>query len=248
MIQKLIVLLAAAYFITEYGLQTSKIIQGKISREVLSYAKYSASYFVVALLMSVNWFSWQLIAAILFQVFFFGIFEYVSINLKSRKPQFRFEIEIFDILLHIIVIWFTLLILKPDFKNLDAAFTLPVSVSQSFYIKLCLYVSAIIFLLNGGTILVRAVLKKVKIEDEKIEKDNTGKLIGNIERILLFILILSDNLAAIGFVITAKSIARFEELKHKKFAEYYLIGTLTSAVIAILTGKLVVFLIHLFDL
>jgi hypothetical protein len=112
-----------------------------------------------------------------------------------------------------------------------------------FYIKACIYVSAIIFLLNGGTDLVRAVLKKVQIEDEMMEKDNTGKLIGNIERILLFLFILFDNLAAIGFVIAAKSIARFEELKHKKFAEYYLIGTLTSAVIAILMGKLVIFLI-----
>jgi hypothetical protein len=248
MTEKLIVVLTTAYLILEYGLQTSKMIQAKKNRELKGYAKYFLSYFILALLLAVNWFSWQLILVIIIQVFLFGIIDYTKINLKLKKIQYRFEIGIVDILLHFFVIWFTIIILKPGSIDLNFPFHLNVGVSLSIYIKFCIYVSAIIFLLNGGTDLVRAVLKKVKIEDAKIEKDNTGKLIGNIERVLLFIFILFNSLTAIGFVIAAKSIARFEELKHKKFAEYYLIGTLTSALLAILMGKLVNCLVTMLDL
>lgn len=248
MTQKLIVIMMTAYLVTEYGIQTSTMIQRKAKREVLGYAKYLLSYFFIALLMSVQWFSWQLIVAIFIQTILFGAIDYVKMNLKQRSPRYRFEIGILDIFLHFIVIWLSIIILKPDFIHLNFLFHLNIGVPLSIYIKFCIYASAIIFLLNGGTDLVRAVLKKVSIEDEKMEKDNTGKLIGNIERILLFILILFDNLTAIGFVIAAKSIARFEELKHKKFAEYYLIGTLTSTLIAIFAGKFVLFLIRILNL
>lgn len=248
MIQKLIVVLVTAYLSVEYGIQTAKIIEAKKNRELMSYVKYSICYLFVALLLSVNWFSWQLVLAIIIQTFFFGIIDYAKINLKLNNARLMFEIGIVDIFLHFIVIWFSIIILKPGFIHLSFPFHLNIGLSLSVYIKFCIYASAIIFLLNGSTDLVRAVLKKVTIEDEKMEKDNTGKLIGNIERILLFFLILFDNLSAIGFVIAAKSIARFEELKHKKFAEYYLIGTLTSTLIAIFTGKLVLFLIRILNL
>jgi len=248
MTQKLVVVLATAYLILEYGLQTSKMIQAKKNRELLGYAKYLLCYFILVLLLAIHWFSWQLILAIIIQIFFFAIIDYVKINLELKKAYYRFEITILDILLHFFVIWLTVIILKPGFINLNFPIHLNFGVSLDNYIKVCIYVSSIIFLMNGGTDLVRAVLKKVKIEDAKIEKDNTGKLIGNIERVLLFLFILFDSLAAIGFVIAAKSIARFEELKHKKFAEYYLIGTLTSALIAIFMGKFVIFLIKILNL
>jgi hypothetical protein len=43
----------------------------------------------------------------------------------------------------------------------------------------------------------------------------------------------------VAIVLTAKSIARFKEFDNKDFAEYYLIGTLTSTLIAILGGLFV---------
>ena len=42
--------------------------------------------------------------------------------------------------------------------------------------------------------------------------------------------------AAIGFVIAAKTIARFRLLDDRDFAEYYLLGTLASVGVAVLTG------------
>ena len=63
-----------------------------------------------------------------------------------------------------------------------------------------------------------------------------GRLIGILERTLVLTLLLVGQWGVIGFVLAAKSIARFEELKRQAFAEYYLIGTLLSVLFAIGTG------------
>ncbi len=70
---------------------------------------------------------------------------------------------------------------------------------------------------------------------------NAGRWIGIIERLLIFIFVVTDNFSAVGFLLTAKSVFRFGDLskaKNMKLTEYVLIGTLLSFGIAILTGLL----------
>ena len=55
-----------------------------------------------------------------------------------------------------------------------------------------------------------------------------GATIGVLERPLIVMFVLTGQLAAIGFVIAAKTLARFEQLDDRGFAEYYLLGTLAS--------------------
>ena len=63
-----------------------------------------------------------------------------------------------------------------------------------------------------------------------------GATIGVIERLLIVAFVLVGADAAIGFVVGAKTIARFKQLDDRDFAEYYLLGTLASVSIAILTA------------
>jgi hypothetical protein len=63
-----------------------------------------------------------------------------------------------------------------------------------------------------------------------------GATIGALERLLIVALILSGAEAAVGFVIAAKTIARFKQLDDRGFAEYYLLGTLASVSVAISTA------------
>jgi len=61
-----------------------------------------------------------------------------------------------------------------------------------------------------------------------------GRWIGVLERVIVAVLVLLNASSAIGFVLTAKSIARFKQLEESKdFAELYLIGTLLSVGIAL---------------
>jgi len=59
-----------------------------------------------------------------------------------------------------------------------------------------------------------------------------GKMIGYLERIIVFFLLYNAQFAAIAFVLTAKSAARFPEIVKSKnassLAEFYIIGTLLS--------------------
>jgi hypothetical protein len=56
------------------------------------------------------------------------------------------------------------------------------------------------------------------------------------ERLILITLVVTDAIAAMGFVLAAKSLARYQELNDREFAEYYLVGTLTSFSLALLAG------------
>lgn len=62
----------------------------------------------------------------------------------------------------------------------------------------------------------------------------SGYLIGVLERVIVLTLGLNGQMGAIGFVLTAKSLARFKQLEVKGFAEKYLVGTLLSMGIALL--------------
>ena len=56
-----------------------------------------------------------------------------------------------------------------------------------------------------------------------------GRLIGILERGLIFLMVLTGQLAGIGFLIAAKSILRFDTAsKDQKNSEYVIIGTLAS--------------------
>lgn len=63
-----------------------------------------------------------------------------------------------------------------------------------------------------------------------------GALIGALERAMTITFVLLGQYTALGLILTAKSITRFEKLKDRRFAEYYLVGTLASMLWAILIG------------
>ncbi len=61
----------------------------------------------------------------------------------------------------------------------------------------------------------------------------SGELIGKLERVIIAALVLSGAASAIGFVLTAKSVARFKQMEDRNFAERYLVGTLLSVCVAL---------------
>lgn len=83
-----------------------------------------------------------------------------------------------------------------------------------------------------------AHIKPSKEENMYEKATNAGKLIGNLERLLILIFLLQNQYTAIGFIFTAKSVTRYNRISEDSaFAEYYLLGTLFS-----ILSTLVVFL------
>ena len=58
--------------------------------------------------------------------------------------------------------------------------------------------------------------------------DDGGYYIGLLERTMIFILVIIDQFAGIGFLVAAKSILRFGASQDRKTGEYVIIGTLVS--------------------
>lgn len=63
-----------------------------------------------------------------------------------------------------------------------------------------------------------------------------GAVIGILERLLICALVLAGAVGTIGLVIAAKTLARFKQLDDREFAEYYLLGTLASVTVAVITS------------
>ncbi len=106
---------------------------------------------------------------------------------------------------------------------------------------------SIVFLTTPASAFVKNFISKwtpgKESEKENRALSDAGMYIGILERLLAFIFIITNHWSALGFLITAKSVFRFGDLReshNREFTEYILIGTLVSFAIAVLiaTGYL----------
>ena len=80
---------------------------------------------------------------------------------------------------------------------------------------------------------------------EAIGLSGAGRVIGNLERSLIFLLILSGQTQNIGFLIAAKSVLRFGTVADdRKVSEYVIIGTLASVSWAIAATLITTYLLN----
>ena len=97
---------------------------------------------------------------------------------------------------------------------------------------LCLVTGTAVNLSVGAIILRKCTAQFVAQIEKPIEGLTDGGLyIGLLERALVMILILSNQAAGVGFLITAKSILRFGDVRddhQRKSTEYIIIGTFMS--------------------
>jgi len=102
-------------------------------------------------------------------------------------------------------------------------------------------VTAIVFVTFPAAIIMGKLLEGMgdKIELDHKSLPNAGKYIGIIERLFVLMFIILGRWEAIGLLIGAKSVFRFNDLKesnNRKLTEYILIGTLMSFGLAVVTG------------
>lgn len=151
-------------------------------------------------------------------------------KLKFQKPNTKPQWFIADQLLHllcIIVLWYIWEHPVFDF----------ISIGQNpvFW----LYALAILFLTVASGIIIQMLLTNwsKQIQDEGNDSlKKAGQYIGILERLFVFVFVISGHWEGIGFLITAKSVFRYGSLKEsqdKKLTEYILIGTLLSFGVAL---------------
>lgn len=107
-------------------------------------------------------------------------------------------------------------------------------------------ITGFLFITKPISILIKTIISVWNPENSNNDSDNSlanaGNYIGILERLFVFCFILTGHFEAIGFLLAAKSIFRFGDLKEakdRKLTEYVLIGTLISFGSAIITGLIV---------
>lgn len=109
--------------------------------------------------------------------------------------------------------------------------------------------AAILFLTFPASIIIKVLITKwtpnnvhLNTNNDEISLQSAGKYIGIMERLLVFGFILTNHFEAVGFLIAAKSIFRFGDLKEGndlKLTEYILIGTFLSFGIAVFIALII---------
>ncbi|MCB9334588.1 MAG: DUF3307 domain-containing protein [Flavobacteriales bacterium] len=233
----ILIKLLLAHFIGDFLLQPTSWVKDKEANKSKSIYLYAHilihGLLIILVLWNIN--HWRL-ALLLMGAH--GIID--AIKLYAQKEENKSNWFIIDQIAHIIsiiVMW--VLFFKPEI-NLNPILSSP---------KIWIYTTATLLITVVSGIVMRELMSTWSASlDEKNDESlsNAGKYIGMLERLFVFIFVITGNWEGIGFLLAAKSVFRFGDLKEskdRKLTEYILIGTLLSFGIAIAVGMLVIKLI-----
>ncbi len=223
--------LVLAHILGDFVFQPKKWVVDKNEKKQLSkylYAHILIHAIALLIILQFNWNYWAGILIILVSHFFIDL---VKVNLKEKINTSLLFIS--DQLAHLVIIALVVYFYTPyslDWQIIFDANTL-------------LLVTCIILVTNVSSILMQIILIKWRLEedDNTSSLENAGKYIGMLERLFVFVFIITNQWQAIGFLLAAKSVFRFGDLsnaKDRKLTEYILIGTLLSFGLAIAIGLL----------
>ncbi len=184
---------------------------------------------------------------------------YLRIFLAQRESKFARLAEL-EVIANLVFLLVSVAIIVLGNVHLYATIRVPLSDRRSAVILAM--VSGTIFLVEGGTRIVRGILDasgaSPKIKDDVVEEAkpqslgetlrpvpfipvdskeyNRGRLIGDIERLLLLIVVIAGKDETLGLIIVAKGLIRSRQFKNRDLTEYVIIGTLISTLLAIAIG------------
>lgn len=154
----------------------------------------------------------------------------LKFNLKRYDKLTEEILYITDQVLHItFIIFFSEFI----FKNNPTPPFIPLEIIKGILLFLVI--------MKPANITFKMIFQKYHFKTDAETIPGAGAIIGNLERILSAIFLGMNQITAIGFIYTAKSIARFKEIEESKgFAEYYLIGTLFSILYVVVAYLIII--------
>ena len=217
----LIIKLVLAHAIGDFLFQPYKWVQHKETHKHKSkYLYWHILIHMVALIVILQFNFKYWLALIIIPVSHY-IIDVIKLHLNTKmNPRVLFGL---DQLAHLIVIALVVKIYTPY----------SISIALLFMPKTLLFLTCLLGVTKASSIIMRNIISKWDLSE--YNKDNTledaGAYIGILERLFVFMFIITNHWEGVGFLITAKSVFRFSDLskaKDRKLTEYILIGTLMS--------------------
>lgn len=247
--------LMCSHLLGDFYFQPQKLVVGK-NNNMLLLLKHSVIYAMAVIVLILPYYNLQVILAIAVLTVSHLVVDYFKIIIirHLNKESFAYKnafcidqiihIAIIILIAYIYAINNAIVLNNIGNMLLNIYYNLQINLTPEMFIRL-----AFAFLLIGkpANIFIKEINQKDNIlpssnqsipiienRQSKPEYQNAGRLIGILERIIIVVMIILNQYAAIGLVFTAKSIARYDEItKNPSFAEYYLVGTLLSVIIAV---------------
>ena len=233
--------LLLAHLLADFILQPSKWVSEK-ERLLLKSKKLYLHLAVHFICMAVMVWNISLLPLILGITIVHGIIDYLKLKYQKNNRRTAFFLDQF---LHVATLVLAVWLYQNDlFRGSGFSW-------QNYYLPI---VTALVWLTIPCSMVIRTIISawssQIQFRSADIETkslQNAGKIIGILERLLVFIFIMENHWEAVGFLITAKSVFRFSDLKlaqDRKLTEYILIGTLLSFGIAIFTAIVTQFVLQ----
>jgi len=244
MLTQILVPLLAAHFLADFILQTDEDVKRKQS--ILVFSKHIVLVTLLSYLFVGSWHCFTIPLVIL-------VSHAVIDLLKKTIKKDSITIFLIDQVAHYLVI-IGLSIYMQNKLSQDVTNLFWYNTWASVYAKTLIIIIALILVTKFSSIIISYIIRPFQIKIFKGENNNkdeikTGRIIGYLERIIILVLFLAELPAVVGFLITAKSILRYAEIKNEKdkvMVEYVLIGTLLSFTIGIsiafITTKVILFI------
>lgn len=219
-----------AHFIGDFVLQPKKWVDDKFQNKIISPKIYLHILIHCALMFILLWdiSLWKLVLSL---TFLHLVIDVIKIYFHNENHCTKwFFIDQFLHFISIFVVFY--IFIKPDWNLIEY-------IDDRFWIL----TTFIIFITSASSIMIRIIMQKwtneIKSNDDSLS--NAGTYIGILERLFIFVFVVTGNWASIGFLLTAKSVFRFGDLRDaqdRKLTEYMLVGTLLSFGIALLSALL----------
>jgi hypothetical protein len=218
--------LILAHLITDFILQPKSWVADRNAKHFASGKLYLHGMITACLAyILIGWTYWTVALIIL-------ITHTVIDGWKSYQKQ-TVAYFLIDQLLHLFVIigcWYFSFIHWPDVQNTWLRLNATPDIWK--------IITAFVFLTFPAGIIIGQLTKQWRDKLPEAENlSNAGKWIGMIERIIILVFVFKNQYAAIGLLVAAKGIIRFNEKDRPEIkTEYLVIGTLMSIGLAIITG------------
>ena len=232
----------AAHLFADFVLQSKKLVQQKKQRKAASWFLYVHCLIQATLvyLLSPDKSLWIIPVIIFVTHYFIDLWK-----LYQKETAFAFIADQFLHILVLIIVWMSFF-QSVNWINVIITRAL---INYNFWLIATAYLFAIFplaYLLGYATQRWRKDIEQ-NTERSATSLSEAGKWIGVFERILVLTFVINNHFEGIGFLIAAKSILRFNDIKGdnmRKEAEYVLIGTLMSFASSIVIGIFVTLLMN----
>jgi hypothetical protein len=206
--------------------ESKKIKSGRLYQHIILHGA------LVAVLIA-DFQAWMLVLAVMIV---HGAIDLAKLYLQSKENR---SIMFFtDQALHLFSLVALIYWVFPEYLNVLPDTSLD-------WVNVYLFTIGLVFITSVSNVIIKIVLSQLSpsiIPNEEESLPAAGKYIGILERLFVFAFVMTGHWEAIGFLLTAKSVFRFGDLKEakdRKLTEYILIGTLLSFGLAMLAGIIV---------